>query len=323
MYKLFTHSDLDGVGCAVLAKLAWADTVDITYCHGKEDLNHKITEMYKKNEWKNYNVIFVTDLSFDISVLEECPKLQYVLRLFDHHASAVEPFKPFSWAQVQPELNGRLTCGTELFYRYLLAKGKVRRRDFFVEQIRLYDTWDWYYTTSKLPKYLSDVVMRIGLQYFVETYVERLRKSDVNELSIFNEYERQLLLYLSNREDKDVKSFLDQTFVCEVESNEITPNQTKFKVGVVFNNSFYSSLLGNEMCRVMGVDIAFMVNMSRSRVEVRTARDDIDLSVLMNKFYGGGGHKKAAGGFINYSEDLIREKLLRFGKVVSLKQGNV
>ena len=165
--------------------------------------------------------------------------------------------------------------------------------------------------------------MRIGLQYFVETYVERLRKSDINELSIFNEYERQLLLYLSNREDKDVKSFLDQTFICEVESNEITPNQTKFKVGVVFNNSFYSSLLGNEMCRVMGVDIAFMVNMSRSRVEVRTARDDIDLSVLMNKFYGGGGHKKAAGGFINYSEDLIREKLLRFGKVVSLKQGNV
>lgn len=32
MVKLFTHTDLDGIGCAVLAKLAFGKYVDISYC---------------------------------------------------------------------------------------------------------------------------------------------------------------------------------------------------------------------------------------------------------------------------------------------------
>ena len=32
MVRLFSHSDLDGIGCAVLAKLAFGKDVDISYC---------------------------------------------------------------------------------------------------------------------------------------------------------------------------------------------------------------------------------------------------------------------------------------------------
>ena len=32
MIKLFTHTDLDGIACAVLAKIAF-DNVDISYCN--------------------------------------------------------------------------------------------------------------------------------------------------------------------------------------------------------------------------------------------------------------------------------------------------
>lgn len=68
-----------------------------------------------------------------------------------------------------------------------------------------------------------------------------------------------ILLYDEDREKKDVASFLKQTYICDVESECICPDETQFKVGVVFNSSFYSSVLGNDMCRDLGVDIAFMV----------------------------------------------------------------
>ena len=32
MKKLFTHTDLDGIGCAVLAKLAFGPEIDISFC---------------------------------------------------------------------------------------------------------------------------------------------------------------------------------------------------------------------------------------------------------------------------------------------------
>lgn len=321
MYKLLTHTDLDGAGCAVLAKLAWGSDVDITFCHNPADVTKTLLKMYEKEAWKDYNLIFVTDLSFDPEILKECRKFKNILRLFDHHGTAVEPFKPyFKWATVETELDGRLTCGTELFYKYLLNKGLVQNRGYFVEQVRLFDTWDWYKGTSNIPKYLSNIVLKLGLQYFLRTFTERLKLRDVNELSIFNQYERDILLFDEEREAKDVSSFLKATYICKVESEDICPEATEFTVGVVFNGSFYSSVLGNDMCRDLGVDIAFMVNLNRGRVEARTARDDIDLGQMMQLFYGGGGHQKAAGGEIDITEGLIKKCLGKFGRVLSIEQ---
>lgn len=321
MYKLLTHTDLDGAGCAVLAKLAWGEKVEITFCHNPADVTNMLRRMYEKEDWKNYDLIFVTDLSFDVAVLEKCKKFKNILRLFDHHETAVEPFKPyFKWATVEVERNGRLTCGTELFYQYLFNKGMVGNREFFVEQIRLFDTWDWYKGKSSLPKYLSNVVLKLGLQYFLKTYTERLKGRDVNELTIFNQYERDILLFDEERENKDVSSFLKQVYICDVESEGISPDETHFRIGVIFNGSFYSSLLGNEMCRELGVDIAFMVNLNRGRVEVRTAREDIDLGLLMRTFYAGGGHRKAAGGLLDITDSVIQCCIGKLGKINAIEQ---
>ena len=321
MYKLITHTDLDGAGCAVLAKLAWKDDIDITFCRNPADATKTLLNMYEKEAWKDYNLIFVTDLSFDATILQECTKFKNILRLFDHHETAVEPFKPyFKWATVEVERNVRLTCGTELFYQYLLDKGLVGNRDFFVEQVRLFDTWDWYKGKSNLPKYLSNVVMKLGLQYFLRTFAERLKYRDVNELTIFNQYERDILLFDEEREEKDVSSFLKQVYICDVDSEDICPDESQFKVGVVFNGSYYSSVLGNGMCRDLGVDIAFMVNLNRGRVEVRTAREDIDLGSLMQVFFSGGGHRKAAGGVLDITEGVIKKCLGKFGCVKNIEQ---
>ena len=74
------------------------------------------------------------------------------------------------------------------------------------------------------------------------------------------------------------------------------------------------------MCRDLGVDIAFMVNLNRGRVEVRTARDDIDLGQMMQLFYNGGGHQKAAGGVLDITEGVIKKCLGKFGRVTAIEQ---
>ena len=323
MFKLITHTDLDGGSCAVLAKIAWGDEVDISFCHLPSDVNKALVKLAEQEAWKNYKMVYITDLNFDVNILEKLGKLQGSLRMFDHHATSVESFSQYKkWATVRTELDGRLTCGTELFYRYLQSKGRIGNRDYFVEQVRQYDTWDWYSKNNRIAKFLSDIVTKFGLQYFCKTFTERLYSKDINELNIFNQYERDILLFDEDREQKDVAMFIENSYICDVYSDFISPTKKNFRIGVVFNSSLYSSFLGNDMCRKLNVDIAFMVNLNKQKIEVRTANDDINLSQLMKDSFGGGGHQKAAGGFINITEDVIHNLLSSFCIIGSITKAN-
>lgn len=321
MYKLITHTDLDGAGCAVLARLAWKDGVDISYCANSQDATKLLLRLYKEKAWKKYSLVFVTDMNFDASILGECRIYKDIMRMFDHHASSVEPFAPyFKWAKIAVEEDGRPTCGTELFYRYLRRKSLIGPRDWFVEQVRLFDTWDWAKGNSSVPKYLSGVVTKIGLRYFVETYTERLRYADVNELNIFNQYERDILLYDEANERRLIDMFLKDTYICVLKDSTVGGEDGTLKVGVTFNSGLFSSLLGNTICDTLPVDIAFLVNLNRGKAEARTKRDDIDLSRIMKALYNGGGHAKAAGGEITMAESVIRDCLRPLGEVVSVER---
>ena len=57
-----------------------------------------------------------------------------------------------------------------------------------------------------------------------------------------------------------------------------------------------------------------------SRVEVRTKRDDIDLSVIMALYYRGGGHLKSAGGVLSITPDVIKLCLSNLGMIHSIER---
>jgi len=60
MYKLLSHNDLDGVGCGILAKLAFNDQVKIRY-NSVTALDREI-EFFLENE-QSKTFLFITDLS--------------------------------------------------------------------------------------------------------------------------------------------------------------------------------------------------------------------------------------------------------------------
>ena len=101
--KLFSHTDLDGVGCAILAYLAFGrENVDVEYCN-YDDVDEKVVKFVENEElFESYDKIFITDISVtDGTVLlvglHDIPPRK--VRLFDHHPTALELNK-YEWCHV-------------------------------------------------------------------------------------------------------------------------------------------------------------------------------------------------------------------------------
>lgn len=297
MYKLITHNDLDGLGCEILAKLAFGDNINVEYASCPDNVTKILNELIDNNLLNTFDSVFVTDCSFDIAL---ATKLKNKVKLFDHHKTA-DGLNQFDWAKVSEQIDGRNTCGTELWHNYLLKKGYLSfPRKFFVEQVRLYDTWDWSANSSNLPKYLNDVIYIHGLSNFVDTFAERLSKRDLNELTIFSQTERDLLDREQTRIQKYVNKKNRAAKIVEVDGKKIAVNFADDN----------QSAVGNAMCKTYDVDYVMMFSLDKSIVSLRSSDDGEDVAAVA-KVIGGGGHQHAAGSQIEETiiNNLITEVL--------------
>ena len=186
--KLFTHTDLDGVGCAVLAYLAFGrENVDVEYCDYR-DVNGKIREFYLFDDEK-YDSIYITDISVDEEVAMEIDSLVAAgekWRLFDHHVTALWLNK-YGWCEVRANdtLSNCKTSGTAIFFKYLvdceyfvefepeLINNLVR----FVKIVRDYDTWRWKELGEEgvVCKQVNDLFYIYGREEFIEWAIHGIR----------------------------------------------------------------------------------------------------------------------------------------------------
>lgn len=287
MIKLFTHTDLDGVGCAVLAKLAFKDEVDIEYCN-YDEINEKVLEYINQND--NKIPIYITD----ISVKEELAKLldkRGNVQLLDHHPTALELNK-YSWCRVMVEdLSGLKTSGTKMFYHWLgmngcfsdeLENNKLLNR--FAELVRDYDTWRWAELGDEgiICKQVNDLLYLYGREKFISWCVSKICCSDS-----FNLDDTDKLLF-------DIKQKEIDDYVEEKDKQLFTSPMCGWIAGFVFADKYFSEL-GNRLCKMHPeIDFVAMIDMDGT-VSYRTIREDLDLGQRVAKQFGGGGHPKAAG----------------------------
>jgi uncharacterized protein len=292
--KLFSHTDHDGVGCAIVGMFAFKD-IDIEYCnYGKVD--EKITKFIENKEYLNYDYIYITDISIRKETADLINNTQpedfkdgFMLnekvQLLDHHATA-EWLNENWWCLVQTEENGELTCGTALFYNWLIASGDLEPNEKlrqFVEVVRKYDTWLFstkYHDDE--PKKWNDLLYILGREKFIEYVFERMGESKT--LSLDN-FALQVLEIEQRKIDEYVK-WKDKSIV---EKNILGK-----KVGVVFAESYFSEL-GDRLATLHPeLDLIAMINMN-GKISYRTVKNDIDLGKDFASVFGGGGHRKAAG----------------------------
>lgn len=300
--KLFSHIDLDGIGCAVLAYLAFGrENVDVEYC-GYDDINEKVCEFLNDDELvESYDQVFITDISVNsdvASMIDGSETAKIRVKLFDHHATALH-LNEFDWCNVRVfGETGLKTCGTELFYEYLRDNGRFNvhsgddywnnssNAEKFAEIVRDYDTWRWKEEGSwgQISKNLNDLFGIYGREKFIDIYVNRLWSKS---MEIFASLDLILLENRQNEIDIYVKSKEKQL----VKHKDLFGND----FGVVFAERFVSEL-GNRLSE-NHPELAYiaMIDMGNRRISYRTVRDGIHLGTEIAHSYGGGGHDKAAG----------------------------
>lgn len=285
MYKLLSHNDLDGVGCGILAKLAFGDQVNVRY-NSISSLNAQV-EWFLENNDKN-TFLLITDLSVNEKNEERLDAFHQAggnIQLLDHHKTALH-FNRYKWGHIVVEdAEGHLTSATSLFYEYLVAHQLMKPSNAvaeFVELVRQYDTWEWEKKNNQEAKSLNALFFLLSIEEFEEKMLHRLT---TNNHFHFDEFEKKLL----DMEDNKIERYIRR------KRRELVQTQTNGHfTGIVYAESYHSEL-GNELGKEYPhLDYITILNMGGKRVGFRTIHDHIDVSEVASHF-GGGGHAKAAG----------------------------
>ena len=284
MDKIFTHTDLDGVGCAILAKY-YNPGIEVEFCdYG--NINQKVTDFLDNNI--ALGDLYITDISVSDDIAQ---RLDYDTDfiLLDHHPTALDLNKyKCCTVKVEDENTGLKTCGTELFYRWLVEYGYIEKSkvlDRFVEVIRDYDTWRWSELGEDgvICKKINDLLYICGRDNFMNWCLSSLVSRTFPNLG---NTENMLLDLRQEEIDRYV----------EKKNKEMFTQALCGKVsGFVFASKFTSEL-GNRLCKMHPeIDFVTIINVEDCTVSYRTIKDDIDLGKDVAALFGGGGHPKAAG----------------------------
>lgn len=282
--KCFYHgSDLDG----------WASGAIVRYWYEKEGNQ---VEMFPINYGDKFpmdqitksDLVYVVDFSLPVEKLQELDSKCNYLIWIDHHFGIIKEYleKNTSCKSIYG-FRSINSSACELTWDYLFPAKDTPR---FIRLLGLYDRWEhndpsepwddieafqygfkvrstnprgcfefwreWFENLSSVPIFTVDVIDSGRL---IQKYVEGRFKSSLTERSFVVDWEGYKCLVING--DPYIANYLTRA------------------------KEFEGCDIGINFCNSKG---EFWI------VNLRTARDDIDLSALAKK-YGGGGHRAAAG----------------------------
>ena len=293
---IFSHeSDIDGLGCVILAKLAFQD-IDYVLAPNIEKLELKFRDYLENQKLDNYDKVFVTDLAlYDPSLTKVAESsLKDKVLVFDHHEMAIADNMnryPFTKIVIKDEKGKR--CGTDLFYEYLVSNGYLKSTkaiEQFVELIRLEDTWGWKNAGEfgQSAHDLAILLSSIGIEKFINAMLNVLLS--YNEFDL-NDDAKEIIKKEKEEYKKTIQKLLSETEYFIDEDNN--------KYGIVFAKYKYRNDLP-EYIRDTGnpESIKYLIIVALDKGEFgqksyRTIADKFDVNEVAMK-HGGGGHVEAA-----------------------------
>lgn len=279
-------ADIDGLSPVIFLKLI-RENLDVQLLNAN-DINPKVTELIKTQAYKEYDEIFVTDLTLDEKTCEMIMNtgVSEKFHSFDHHAmNLISNNYPFGVA-ISKDENGVNQCATSLFYQYLV---KLYPEVFdtpafrtYTELVRLSDTWDWAKENNLDANKLSDLLSILGREEYIETYVDFLKNN--KEFYFLDKHK-----YLLEVEEKRIKRYLEET-----ERTMFHATLCGRPCGIVFAEQ-HRSLLGNYLAEKYAycIDFVVMINLQQG-LSFRCNKDNVNVGEIATVF-GGGGHVKASG----------------------------
>lgn len=296
----FTHNDADAVGCALVASFFTnSDTKSIFESLDKID-NTIISFLSDKNH-PAPNVIIISDVSLKDEtcnfLMNYCmtrgEETSIPIMLFDHHVTNKMNEK-YEWCVVQTEDNGVPISAAKLMFNRLYDTIEPAYRDsmgIIIDAISRYDTWEWKrHPIDYREEYTNILIKQTGV---VETLLS-LRRSLINSIGlegpVFKFEDTALLLidtYLKKRE-KVLNGIQDRGVVATT-FQEYTI-ALMIPDSIFFNESMEAIYEADDT-----IDIVYGLCPETKTLHLRSNKDDVNLARFAKYYYGGGGHKQAAG----------------------------
>ena len=286
---LFTHKyDIDGMGNAVLAKLAFEE-VNYVLC-GTFDLICKVNEFILNKKIYEYDKVFITDLCLDEETLLKISSdlaLKDKFLIFDHHKTYEdEKYTKYSFVNVKLKNDKGLCCGTSLFYDYLVESNYLDRNsaiDEFVELTRLHDTWEWknIYNNEKARE-LAILFDCLGTDGYIGFMYDKLVNNDE---FIFNDVENLLINNKKKEIDEVLLEYMKKMYYKDI---------LGLKAGILFIDYQYRNEIGEYLREnKYDVDFVMMIALDRGVVSYRSVKSGVSVRQVA-EYFNGKGHDVAA-----------------------------
>ena len=307
-------ADVDGISSVILAKVHYGD-IDYALVEFSE-LEEFLRSIIDNEQYRQYDEIFVTDVSFRPSTLElisSNPQLAGMIKHFDHHATEAINNEKYPFVNEVIEKDGIKQCGTTLFYNHI-KDDFIYNSDFldtYLEAVRAYDTAGPF-CGNQFGVDLTTLFALIGRDRFMNKITSGIEarefpftEDDIE--SIKQEYQRKA----------------DYVDACD--KNLIRIELDGHNVGVSISES-YRSDVGNFLSRKYKdeLDYILIINFMRGQFSFRTVRDDVNVGEIAKSYsIEGGGHPKAAGMPINsdtlFILDIVKDAMIAKEQEMKLK----
>ena len=302
---IFTHNDLDGVGCGVIGKYYFPDAY-VQYC-SYDNIDDTLLYFLSHNE----NIlsemrIIISDIYYkqENSDITEMLRMAGELIICDHHATSAwlnnVDFQHNSFVNVIADSD---VCGTKILFKILddlyAMPDSIKILE-FVENINSWDVWQW---VKQLPE-TNDVVKLKdainhnmaftlnGAVYFygIENFVNKMLMYFHNFVD-FDDIVSEKLVEFNTKQINSVTDYTKTHYEYESE------HYGKIPYTIIKLNSPNISLASLLCKNAMEPDdkfLAIYIDEDKDAVSLRCNVEGIDLSVIAKECEGG-GHKDAAG----------------------------
>lgn len=301
---LFTHTDLDGVGCAVVATMAYPLTEDtnnleIAYVH-YGNVNEVLLAFIKES--KNFDTqvrVHITDICPEKDVGKEiCAALDRLHRdkkiklfLCDHHDSS-EWVKQYSWAWHATSAN---KCGTKLYADFLRRGGHSfgKVADEFAECVCAYDNWLLDHPLRPRSEGINRYLWFVGFARFVYEFShDPAADLSVGPMAIVDQ--------LGKNERSYVRKIVERQCVGDFVREDRDTN--KYCVMVCERN--VSQVCHAALDAFPELDYAMCLNATNEKGDLRSRDGGVDVSKIAERL--GGGGRRATAGFMMPFQSVLK-----------------
>lgn len=272
-----THTDLDGIGCAILLEKVYphVETFSIDYKGLDNAISHVLSIA------KPGDTLYITDISMNEEQAETCNKSRCKVNHIDHHSSSKKLSDRFPWSFT--DVNN---CATYHLFKMLSRYATLSDYEEFVSLVDNYDTWGHGTQPSEEAKDLNRLLHMIGPEAFLARFV---LSGKIN----LSDSEKAVIAVDKSQEEKYLNESLGMVAGLK------DPDGNTF---LMISAERYTSSLGNFLLQQFNdAEYVVIVDSRENKVSLRS-RGNVDVGELAKRC-GGGGHKKAAG-FINNGQAL-------------------